>query len=257
MSYEKRSVAELRSFCTARKIVVPGQGKSRTTALVALLEDEDEIGTTFGRFLDLPPELRLLVYEYYIDDVKHGFGIRRDDGTYRAHKIPTPPPISQTCALVRRETIPLFSKTFQLEIGLAHEISSQPREQERLFCMYGCYVKIFTKAPSHLLAMVRKLMITGYINWQGSLLSARCTIDLPTGQQPLQVSTEVKLHSGRGPQPPDQLLEGVDSAFKKEVHKFLEDMTAKSNGMVLEHGDQLEIPKIWDRTVQSLSALPN
>ena len=257
MSYEKRSVAELRSFCVNRKISILGLANS-SRALVARLEGEDETGTTFRRFLDLPPELRLHVYEYYLDDIQGRWWLRRDDRPCLTYTLLSPPPIAQTCALMRQETLPLFARSFRLNVGLAHEVSSQAEKQKDWFRVVGSIcVKNFTKASPHLLAMARRLLVSGEIMTRGFRVLVKCTIDLPIGQRALQVSTDVTSRPGYRAQAPDQLLKEVDSALNKEAHKFVEEMGARSNGMVLEHGDHLEIAKICDRTILSLSALPN
>lgn len=267
MSYEKRSVAELRSFCISRKILMPHMAKSTAAALVSRLESEDEAGTTFGQFLDLPPELRLLVYEHYFDDIQDRFhrGQFQGDGPHgrerdrlcETNKLMSPPPMAQTCALLRKETLPLFAKSFRLNVNLSQSLRLKAQERQKWSFTSGWYSKSFTKAPSHLLSMTRLLVISGPITIRGFTVHKTCEIDLPAGQQPLQVSIHRAKRSFYGSQAPDQLLDEVDSAFKKELEDFLEDMASRSNSMALEPRDRLEIPKIWDRTMQALSASPN
>ena len=267
MSYEKRSMAELRSFCISRKILMPDMAKSSATALVSRLESEDEAGTTFGQFLDLPPELRLLVYEAYFDDIRdrfHPSDIQGDwvhgrtrDGLCETNKLMSPPPVAQTCALVRKETIPLFAKSFRLNVNLSQNLGTRAQKRQQWNSMSGWYSKSFTKAPPHLLRIARRLVISGFVTVRGFRVRKTCEIDLPVGQQPLQVSIHRAKNLSLWPQAPDQLLEEVDSTFKKELDEFLEDMSARSNGMALELRDRGKIPEVWDRTMQALSALPN
>ncbi|PPJ51004.1 hypothetical protein CBER1_07823 [Cercospora berteroae] len=55
---------ELRQFCKERGIRLLGSSNNRA-GMIAALELADEKGTTFDRFLDLPPELRLRIYQAY------------------------------------------------------------------------------------------------------------------------------------------------------------------------------------------------
>lgn len=263
ISYEQRSVAELRYFCAARKISIPDIATSSVDSLVRRLEEEDEIGTTFGQFLDLPPELRLLVYEAYFDDIQDRFPRsevqvdwfhgRTRDGLCETNKLMSPPPMAQTCALVRKETIPLFARSFRLNVNLSQNVVANAQKRQRWNSMRGWYSKIFTKAPPHLLRIARRLVISGLVTVRRFTVRKTCEIDLPIGQQPLQVS----IHRAENFSAPDQLLEEVDSTFKKELDDFLGDMSARSNDMALELRDRDEIPQVWDRTMQALSALSN
>ncbi|KAF2161570.1 hypothetical protein M409DRAFT_58968 [Zasmidium cellare ATCC 36951] len=98
MSYEKRSLNELKAFCTARKI----QGVDRFAGkrqLIALLEREDDAGASFNRFFDLPPELRNRIYSFYMDAIDD-FETGRISRHRTQHEILTglykpPPPITQ------------------------------------------------------------------------------------------------------------------------------------------------------------------
>lgn len=74
--------------------------------LIKFLEEQDDAKYTFKRFLDIPPELRNRVYEFYIADFPSSL------------KLPTKPPLSRTCRLLRQEVLPVFYANFEFEICL-------------------------------------------------------------------------------------------------------------------------------------------
>ena len=104
MSYDGCSVTELRSFANDRQLDLDISGTTKEE-LVQLLDQADE-EATFDHFLDLPAELRARIYTFHII----GFD---------AMHSPTPPPITEVCQLVRKETLSLFYRIGRFKLELA------------------------------------------------------------------------------------------------------------------------------------------
>ena len=97
LRYENYKVAELRQFCNQRDLKHPNLSKPSKSQLIQTLEEPDE-HKVFRRLMDLPPELRLLIYTLYFKSLPD-------------LEEPTQPPISRVCRLVRQESLPLFFST--------------------------------------------------------------------------------------------------------------------------------------------------
>lgn len=121
MSYYGRPVAELRQFCKQRGL--RGTQDKKKGELVVLLEDADE-EAQFPRFLELPPEIRVLVYEFSFDlcasPPYHDFNFRE-----RAAEL-HPPPVTMVSRLLRKESLPIFYSSAVLKIEIQHRNSDTP-----------------------------------------------------------------------------------------------------------------------------------
>lgn len=93
ISYDKCRVHELKHFVKSRRLRDNTAAPTKKRQPVALLENADDT-ITFDRFMELPPELRLRVYDYHISSFE----------TVSAE----PVPILQGCRLVRQEARLLF-----------------------------------------------------------------------------------------------------------------------------------------------------
>jgi hypothetical protein len=104
LSYGRCELDDLRLFAR-RRCLIPwdGKGPSRTTLIRLLTEADDS--PRFEQFNDLPAELRVRIYEYYIDS------FRTQPTTLSS------PPLAQTSKLLRQEVLPVFHSrcVFQLE----------------------------------------------------------------------------------------------------------------------------------------------
>lgn len=92
LSYRRFAARELRAFCTARHL----QSRATTVhGLARVLEKADE-QAVFSKFMDLPPEIRCIIYEFYF---------------FWLEDIPIPhrqPPLTIASSQVRTESLPLF-----------------------------------------------------------------------------------------------------------------------------------------------------
>lgn len=115
LSYEKCSVDELLGFCLARKLSLPSE-RMTVPRLARILEDaDDEVDATFPRFMELPPELRNMIYELHFRDYD---------------EISTeycPPPITEV-SRIGAESLPLFYKNVSFTWDLSLDTN---------FCIYA------------------------------------------------------------------------------------------------------------------------
>ncbi|KAK3659770.1 hypothetical protein LTR56_001134 [Elasticomyces elasticus] len=85
---------ELQQFAQDRGIAAPA-GAFQRSKFITTLESADQ-QTTFERFMDLAPELRISVYEYYLT------------GLPKVLYCPVQPPLSRICRQIRTEIMPMF-----------------------------------------------------------------------------------------------------------------------------------------------------
>ena len=112
MCYNRCSDTELKSFATARKVPCYLESNKsaqmskllRALTIQTLTEADDNL--QFEKFLDLPPELRKRIYEYYDEEFS--------DALYH----PTKPPLARTCRQIRQELLPVFYSTHEFKMEL-------------------------------------------------------------------------------------------------------------------------------------------
>ena len=107
LSYVKRSNDELRGLLSQRGIPndFESGGRGSRAELIAKLECAD-YSRRFERFMNLPPELRTRVYDYYF--------------AYFDKPLHTPvqPPLTLVCSQIRKEALPLFYATCTFDLNL-------------------------------------------------------------------------------------------------------------------------------------------
>lgn len=97
LSYNGCQPRELVAFCAQRHIQIPGGPKAKKAQLMQCLHEADE-QLSFPRFMEMPPEVRILVYVAYYSSLGRIFH-------------PTQPPLSEVSRLIRQESLPLFYTT--------------------------------------------------------------------------------------------------------------------------------------------------
>jgi hypothetical protein len=91
MSYEGLSVSDLQSFCKDRGL----PSKAKTASRLARALEKADDNATF-RLLDLPPEIRNMIYERYISDLPN------------IRCLHIQPPLTLASRVLRSEALPLF-----------------------------------------------------------------------------------------------------------------------------------------------------
>ncbi|EMC97054.1 hypothetical protein BAUCODRAFT_436962 [Baudoinia panamericana UAMH 10762] len=109
LSHHTLTNRELRERIASRKIdaseVISKYRKGPREELLRLLEDDD-MHPKFHRFSELPPELRVKLYEYYVGEFRQPI------------YAPSQPPLSKTSSLLRRELLPIFYASCSFKIRL-------------------------------------------------------------------------------------------------------------------------------------------
>ncbi|KAK4904288.1 hypothetical protein LTR49_026231 [Elasticomyces elasticus] len=139
LCYFRCSDAELKRFVKDRGIDTP-EGRFRRSAIIEVLEYADE-ELAFTKFLDLPPELRTIVYDYYLAVFP---GVLRN---------PVQPPLTRVCRLLRTEILPRFYQRTTFQVRLSH---GQYRTSPRLHMVGDCADFVLSLAANDY-PMVRKL----------------------------------------------------------------------------------------------------
>lgn len=114
LDYHKIKLGELDDFVRARGLslrIDSEEDDEHTTVIKALWRADKR--RSFPRFLDLPPELRIRVYEYHFASMPPKL------------RPCSQPPITKTSKLARGETLPMFYGTFDFELLIDHHETSR------------------------------------------------------------------------------------------------------------------------------------
>lgn len=121
MCFDKYSPIDLHEFARNRNLSRREHHRNWFHAatdknLGSLIQDLEQSDRQwiFPRFTELPAELRRIIYGFYIADFP---------GSLR---LPTKPPLSRTCKLLRQEVLPMFYGNVELQIELKQD-SNNPR----------------------------------------------------------------------------------------------------------------------------------
>ncbi|KAF7185340.1 hypothetical protein HII31_13319 [Pseudocercospora fuligena] len=109
LNYSKYDVEELRGFCTNRGLKLPKAGKNKRqnkNLLIKHLDAADD-DATFDKFLDLPPELRVIMFEWHFRDIAPS---DRENYYLAETIIRAQPPIARTSPLIRKEALDVWYK---------------------------------------------------------------------------------------------------------------------------------------------------
>lgn len=218
ISYDKRPVAELRRFCTQRGIQVPT--KVYKIILVLFLERDDE-QVTFPRFMELPPELRVMVY---------GFSFNVLRGTPRALRAANetlklmPPPVTLVSRTLRKESLPLFYVSGTLELNMVWNVWWNKFE-----CR-ACDVHFFHKAPMLELESVTALNVDLHVPSALGSVHVRtdrpCSIriDLPNATAQYKISYSGSCGLARS------MTETEHARIDRDLHRMMSTMRPKAKG---------------------------
>ena len=136
--------------------------------LIERLQEQYDHNRNFRRLLDLPPELRRRVYEFYVADFPFTL------------KLPAQPPLARTCKILRQEVLPVFYGTLEFEIHIKqgfgdHFYKFHESNKTQLFLTRLAAVDV---ACIRRLKVVIKRQLGGFMSDKTHETSMICSIDL-------------------------------------------------------------------------------
>ncbi|PPJ51337.1 hypothetical protein CBER1_08618 [Cercospora berteroae] len=155
LCYDTCSVEELRAFAEARGLQIDNSRRRKRTRLVETLEKVDS-KRPFHRFMDLPAELRVSIYEFYISDFPA-----------LLHK-PTQPPLARTSQLIRQELLPVFytnqeiALTMTLDARVAFELRWSEQTDDFLKSLHSSHVALLRKPTIKIEADLKDFVLIDY-----------------------------------------------------------------------------------------------
>jgi hypothetical protein len=206
--YVRREAHELRKFCEDRNLLAAGNQTLEPAEMIALLESADR-DQTFNRLLDLPAELRVLIYTFYFSS----FGVL---------DAPAQPPLAKASRLLRKEALPVFYSTCRFKLDYMG--SSRP-------CPTRAPAKFWPNVPQDHLKWIRNIELTGPVcNLVGHMDKNDFVVDLSAvGEQSV-----VALPSGPMVRPLLDLrnFEAVTETVER-LKRYLDRMRARGGGIKL------------------------
>ncbi|KAK5715436.1 hypothetical protein LTR15_010080 [Elasticomyces elasticus] len=202
-SYEKCSKAELLELCQAQGHSLSNLLKASKADLIALLENHEP---GFPRFMELPPELRLHVYEQHL-------------ASFESVGLCVPPPITAVCQTVRIEALPLFFDTHRFLFD------------EGSLC--GVLARGYD-LPDSAFSQMRKLRLKGLSVEKGVIWQQYIVCDIDLGRKSTSPCIEdcyVLMDTTNGEF--DEALNGM----RRRVMSVLEAMTLRPEGKVFQRKD--------------------
>jgi hypothetical protein len=150
--YTTCDIDELRSFCIARGLVKEDCEAGGWDHFMEKLAFADA-NETFQRFSELPPELRVRIYEFYFNS----FGVLNQ---------PAEPPIGRVSRLLRTETLPVFYDVCEFRMDLTE--TQDGLESKSFF---------YNISPEYL-GWIRKLVLIGNVYHRGCNMRMEWGIEL-------------------------------------------------------------------------------
>ncbi|KAK4628813.1 hypothetical protein CLAFUW4_07969 [Fulvia fulva] len=229
LDYDQCTLDELRRFCKQRQLIVPSGHDGTFDKFKEILQAADEVAI-FNRFLDLPPELRLHIYEIYKAplDFNH-FSVA--------------PPITFVSKLIRRAASSLF---FRERLFLIHRDQfwppPGPMSLQRVTQLF------WNRAPLAFIHSLRKLEIMAPLGHGAGY--AEFDIDLNAKQREeracfvsMGTFNWVSLNE-RSPE-----VEVVVNGVVEQLRELVDVILAREPG-VFERGDADAVLKIFAATAQ-------
>lgn len=151
VDYDRYDVKDLKVFASGRGLTGVPKRASKTTLKQILDEADDNM--VFSRFMDLPPELRLTIYNLHLNS----FSLRTPA---RAAQ----PPITKVSRSIRQETLPLFYRNMHVWVKLLEMASLSGNTAE--FAIHVQLPNYVERLSAATLARVRKIevyFVTSYV----------------------------------------------------------------------------------------------
>lgn len=175
MSYEGLSFRELKLYAAQRGIKITVFPKATPTTIKAQLEQADE-DATFNRLDDLPPELRLMIFQHYYNSLM---------STERP-KNREQPPLTLASRITRQESLPLFYNSYDLQLDSGGSALIPYK-----FRPWHATARLLQCIPTHSLARIKSIQLNFYD------LNVGVTLDLRNKDDPVgKISTWLNGHNG-------------------------------------------------------------
>jgi hypothetical protein len=119
MGYHECTLRELQTFARNRGIMTAAIGLKKPALAQLLLQADAE--RTFEKLFELPPEVRNIIYQFYVGDLGTTwvrYRYLRETATYALHA-PAQPPLASISRQLRHEVLPIFYQDcrFLLDFG--------------------------------------------------------------------------------------------------------------------------------------------
>lgn len=169
--YEGCDKDELKTFCDRRGLQL-NNPTPKKRELIQLLEGADD-GPSFSRLGDLPPELRVYIYQLYFQSFEPLNG-------------PGQPPITQVSRLVRQEALPLFYKTCIFRVKIEDILNTRDSDRKSIFekMLARTTEEFLIQTPIDYLHMIREFAVEGHVNIGRRRLFGRWFVDLSAKARP-------------------------------------------------------------------------
>ncbi|CAK3939872.1 Hypothetical predicted protein [Lecanosticta acicola] len=220
VAYELCSYRELETFARSKNLKVP-EGITRTNLIDLLCENE-----TFPRFVDLPAELRSLVYQEYFSYTPHSAN-SNDPGYFRR-----PPPITQVNHAIREESLSEFWSTQRFQFHVFGQGGTQHLKLPQ--------TRFFERAPFEQRQMVKKLLLVLTVEAErpgrgGGHKGSKWELNLATKGRAATV----------------RHIEGDQGELNGVLLGFLDSVAERPNGVKLLSSDSTAIAKIVQDELRS------
>lgn len=232
----------LRTFCRQRKLSNRLQGVNKPE-LIQALERADEVAT-FDRFLDLPPELRVLVYKFHYNDFELRASCTNKISSHNELTYPSPPAIAQVCSLIRRESLPCFYQAATFVFILMARLKRPTDAPKRL----SAGTRFLKSLPAESIAMIRHITFRGYFSSASYGIvgeKTEMTIDMGSGKADPQVTDyqRPRRRSGRSRKGKAR----IGRKLKQKALEFVRSMAGRSSDGKLLKSDFKALNKMYKK----------
>jgi hypothetical protein len=187
--------SELKRFCNNRHLqVLRNRARYKSKAALAKALTHADKERTFSRLLDLPRELRDLIYTFYVD----GFGL--EDGNYLqiVHK-PTYPPLARVNRTLRDEVLPIYYEKICIQLRFMCRTSCYSRFQVNGMLQPCCFDRMsrgfLQSLPEDLLGKISRFKIDfDYLSFRDSEFTAWVNLRSVDGALELHDNWSEDLH---------------------------------------------------------------